>query len=76
MLIVAPIGKTNLQTLESTWFFVSSRLMVTGRVALLEPVPKAVVKAFVMFAMNLNGRVLVVTVNMMGSTMNPCTNRP
>ena len=49
---------------------------MTGRVALLEPVPKAVVKALVMLAMNLNGRVLVTTVNMIGRAMNPCTKRP
>ena len=36
-----------------TWFFSSSRLMVTGRVALELPVPNAVVKAFAMFQMNL-----------------------
>jgi hypothetical protein len=32
--------------------------MVTGRVALLLPVPKAVVKAFVMLAMNLVNQVM------------------
>lgn len=33
--------------------------MVTGSVALLDPVPKAVVMALAMLAMNLNGRVRV-----------------
>ena len=32
-------------------------LIVTGRVALLDPVPKAVVKALVMFAINLETKV-------------------
>ena len=36
-----------------TSFFSSSRLMVTGNVALELPVPNAVVKAFAMFQMNL-----------------------
>ena len=40
-------------TLMITWFFSSSRLMVTGNVALELPVPNAVVKAFAMFQMNL-----------------------
>ena len=39
--------------LVATWFFSSSSAMVTGRVALELPVPKAVVKAFAMFQMNL-----------------------
>ena len=43
-------------------FFVSSRLMVTGRVALLDPVPNAVVMAFVMFAMNFRGTFFVTIV--------------
>ena len=44
---------THLQTLGSTLFLFSSRPMVTGSVALLEPVPKAVVIALAMLAMNL-----------------------
>ena len=44
---------THLQTRGSTPFLVSSRPMVTGSVALLEPVPKAVVIALAMLAMNL-----------------------
>ena len=43
-------------------FLVSSRPMVTGSVALLDPVPKAVVKAEVMLARNLKGRLLVARV--------------
>ena len=59
MLIVAPMGRINLdyvvkkkelkyfskdlQTLGLTLFLFSRSLMVTGSVALLEPVPKAVV---------------------------------
>ena len=39
MLMVAPMGKINLQTLGSTLFLFSNRPMVTGRVALLEAVP-------------------------------------
>ena len=50
--------------------------MVTGSVALLEPVPKAVVMAFAMFAINLNGKVLVTTENISGSTTKPWTNKP
>ena len=76
MLMVAPMGRTNLQTLGSTLFLVSSRLMVTGKVALLDPVPNAVVKALVMLAMKVKGRVLVTTVKIRGKTMNPWTNRP
>ena len=45
--------------------------MVTGRVALDEPVPKAVVKALAMLAINLKGRLRVNTVKMMGRTMKP-----
>merc|ERR1719336_775627 len=59
MLMVAPIGRMNLQTRGSTLFLFSRRPMVTGRVALLEAVPNAVVNAFVMLAINLKGRVLV-----------------
>ena len=43
-------------------FLFSRRPMVTGRVAELEPVPKAVVKAEVMLARNLKGRLLVARV--------------
>ena len=39
MLMVAPMGKINLQTRGSTLFLFSNRPMVTGRVALLEAVP-------------------------------------
>ena len=42
-----------LATLGSTPFFSSRRLMVTGSVAEEDAVPKAVVKAFAMLAMNL-----------------------
>ena len=53
MLIVAPIGRTNLEIRGSTPFFSSSKFMVTGNVAEEEAVPKAVVKALVILAMNL-----------------------
>ena len=76
MLIVAPMGRTNLQTLGSTLFLLSSKPMVTGRVALLDPVPNAVVHAFAMLAINLNGRDFVVKVKMVGRTMKPCMNSP
>ena len=55
---------------------VSSRLMVTGSVALLDPVPKAVVMAFAMLAINLNGKVRVTKENISGSTTKPWTNKP
>ena len=42
-----------LAILGSTPFFSSRRLMVTGSVAEEDAVPKAVVKAFAMLAMNL-----------------------
>ncbi len=45
--------------------------MVTGRVALDEAVPKAVVKALVMLAMNRNGSWRVQMLKIRGSTMNP-----
>ena len=76
MLMVAPMGRTNLQIRGSTLFLVSNKLMVTGRVAELDPVPKAVVKAFAMFAMNLKGIVLVTNVKIRGKTTKPWTNRP
>ncbi len=60
-----------LAILESTPFFSSRRLMVTGRVALDEAVPKAVVKALVMLAMNRNGSWRVQMLKIRGSTMNP-----
>ena len=47
------LSPTDLAILGSTPFFSSSKLMVTGSVADDEAVPKAVVKAFVMLAMNL-----------------------
>ena len=59
MLIVAPIGRTNLEILGSTPFLTSRLSIVTGKVAEDEAVPKAVVKAFIMFMMNLNGKVRV-----------------
>ena len=67
---------THLQTRGSTPFLVSSRPMVTGSVALLEPVPKAVVKAEVMFARNLKGRLRVASVNSAGSTRKPWIQSP
>ena len=53
MLIVAPMGRTNLDILGSTLFFSSRQFMVTGRVAELEAVPQAVVSALSMFRINL-----------------------
>ena len=47
----------NLEILLSTLFFSSRALMVTGRVAELEAVPKAVTIAFPMFAMNLREKI-------------------
>ena len=53
------MGRTNLEIFRSTPFFSSRQFMVTGRVAKLEAVPQAVVRAPDMFLMNLNGRLLV-----------------
>ena len=53
MLIVAPMGSTNLEILGSTLFFSSRQFMVTGSVAELEAVPQAVVSAANMFLINL-----------------------
>jgi hypothetical protein len=50
--------------------------MVTGKVAEDDAVPKAVVKALVMLAMNLNGIVRVQTAKMMGSTTKPWIPKP
>ena len=47
------VSNNNLEILLSTLFFSSRALMVTGRVAELEAVPKAVTIALPMFAMNL-----------------------
>ena len=54
MLMVAPMGRTNLAILGSTPFFSSRALIVTGRVAELDAVPNAVAKGFPMLAINLN----------------------
>ena len=56
MLMVAPMGRTNCEILGSILFLFSKQSMVTGNVAEDEAVPKAVVRAFIMFPMNLNGR--------------------
>ena len=53
MLMVAPIGRTNLEILGSTPLFTSRHLMVTGRLAELEAVPQAVMMAWLWLAMNL-----------------------
>ena len=53
ILIVAPMGRTNLEIRGSTPFFSSRRFIVTGKVAEDEAVPKAVVKALVILAINL-----------------------
>ena len=61
----------DLEIRGSTPFFSSSKFMVTGNVAVEEAVPKAVVKAFVIFAMNVNGSFRVQTLYTIGSTTNP-----
>ena len=76
MLMVAPMGRMNLEILESTLFPSSRLLTVTGSVAELLAVPNAVAKAGPIYrsvlvdievshnltlAMNLNGRDLVMT---------------
>ena len=53
MLMVAPMGRTNLEILGSTPFFCSRQFMVTGREAELEAVPQAVIMAWPWLAMNL-----------------------
>ncbi len=50
MLIVAPMGSTNLDILGSTPFPRSMHSMVIGKVAEEEAVPNAVVSAFIMLA--------------------------
>ena len=45
MLIVAPIGRMNLEILESTWQPCSKLFTVTGKVTELLAVPKAVARA-------------------------------
>ena len=47
--------RTDLEILGSTPFFSSSKFIVTGNVAVEDAVPKAVVKALVILAMNLKG---------------------
>ena len=61
----------DLEIRGSTPFFSSSKFMVTGNVAVEEAVPKAVVKAFVIFAMNVNGSFRVQMLYTIGSTTNP-----
>ena len=46
MLMVAPIGRTNLEILGSTPLFSSRQFMVMGSVAELEAVPQAVMMAW------------------------------
>ena len=53
------VSNNNLEILLSTLFFSSRALMVTGRVAELEAVPKAVTIALPMFAMNLGEKICV-----------------
>ena len=53
MLMVAPMGRTNLEILGSTPFFCSRQFMVTGREAELEAVPQAVMMAWPWLAINL-----------------------
>ena len=55
MLMVAPIGRTNLVTLGSMWFLCSKASMVRGSVAEDEAVPKAVASTLAMLAMNRKG---------------------
>ena len=54
MLMVAPMGRTNLEILGSTPFLVSRQFMVMGSEAELEAVPQAVMMAWLWLAMNLN----------------------
>ena len=55
MLMLAPMGSTNLATRASTLFFLSRHSMVMGRVAEEEAVQKAVVRALAMLPMNVKG---------------------
>ena len=57
MIIMFNFVYKNLDILLSTLFFSSRALMVTGRVAELEAVPKAVTIALPMFAMNLREKI-------------------
>ena len=50
------MGRTNLEILELTPFFSSRHLMVRGRVAELEAVAQAVVRAWLRLSMNLKNR--------------------
>ena len=59
MIIMFNLVYKNLEILLSTLFFSSRALMVTGRVAELEAVPKAVTIALPMFAMNLGEKICV-----------------
>ena len=57
VIIMFNLVYNNLEILLSTLFFSSRALMVTGRVAELEAVPKAVTIALPMFAMNLREKI-------------------
>ena len=70
ILIVAPIGSTNRVTRLSTPRLSSKHENVTGNVAELELVPKAVNNAFTNPPANLNGFLRVHTAKIAGNTMN------
>ena len=61
MLIVAPMGRTNLVTLGSILFLFSIASMVKGNVAEDDAVPNAVKSAFPIFVMYRNGNVRVMS---------------
>lgn len=73
---MAPIGSTNLETLWSILLLTSRHLIVTGKEAELEAVPKAVANAWNILLMNLNGKVLVNTKYNNGRKINPWIKSP
>ena len=70
------MGRTNLDIRGSTEFLASNIRKVTGRVAVLEAVPNAVVRALDMLAINLNGNFFVIRPKMRGRTTKPCITSP
>lgn len=76
MLMVAPIGRTNLVIRGSTLFRSSRQLIAIGSVAELEDVPNAVTNAWAKLDMYLNGFFFVITKYSNGRTMKPCIKRP
>lgn len=76
ILMVAPIGKTNLVIRGSTLFPSSKQLIATGRVAELEDVPNAVTNAWAKLDMYTYGFLFVIRKYNRGRTIKPCINRP